>query len=185
MVAHILAGLLVFMSMPYCVYTVGAQAHTGLFDSLTWPLIGLSLGLIDSLILVAMLPYLLKRMLRRQAWRKIRNTLLWLNGFSCLGLAIAAIKTLFSQHGLWQYDSYYDNHFSNSVIDFHFFSPVMGLLGIYIITVSYITFRILLAKDKRARPGTIGRKVLILAPIAGYYLLIYLHTFIPQQEFIG
>ena len=183
--AHVLAVLIVFVSVPYCLYTVGAQANTGIYSQLGWTLVSFQAGPFVSLLLVSLLPILVNKRVKGLSQKEIFNGLILFNGSSCLGLVFAAVKTTVSDYGLWQYDYYHDRHFSISVLESYFFSPAMGVFGLYVVTAAYLSFRVLMKHPRSIAPHRVWRSFLVLTPIAAYYLLIYLHTFISQPSFIG
>lgn len=112
------------------------------------------------------------------------SVLLYLNGAGLLLLLLLVLQTMSNTHGLWIEETIFENHFCNCLLRYYFFQPYVGIAGIYLSVLGYLSYKKLF-RLVRAMPVALFIWFIGFIPIAGFYGLVVWHQWIPKPYFIG
>ena len=128
---HIFVALVCVLSLPYA---IALTAEPFLLDGLYggFAVVGLFVwSLLFSPIVFGLVYWLSRGLLKKKRIYNPRKVGIQLSSFSLGLILLLCLQTVAAPYGLRLHDSYHDRHFSNRVIDYHFFGAHVGLFGVF------------------------------------------------------
>lgn len=112
----------------------------------------------------------------------------FLNVVAILLLGLLIVITLSNNTGLWIEHVYrfgLFGHSSHELTRYLYFNPYVGIIGVYIASIGYCTYRYISIKNNIINGLSIWKELLVFVPLLSYFIILYCQEFMDKPYYNG